>query len=191
MKLPWVHSSRTICSRGFWWSELNRMNSLASFSYQRSVRTFVLQGVGGNCREQHHLFLQDVEMPRKLGNKKSFWTLSCDLVRLLGVNYVPLFHIFRLKDVVHLFPTFLWLENGFWKQPFSFLLSYRSTPGSTSNTRSDLALTGYPVLSFENQYPPNSTKKKNQTKKTTHQKTTQQKKPKKPPSYYVKENQWP
>lgn len=71
-ELPWVHSSRTICSCGFWCSELKRMNSLASFSYQR---TFVFQGVGGNCREQHHLFLQDVEMPRKIGNNKSFWRI--------------------------------------------------------------------------------------------------------------------
>lgn len=38
-----------------------------------------------------------------------------------------------LKAVVHLFPTSVGLENGFWKQPFSFLLSYRTTPRSTSN----------------------------------------------------------
>lgn len=73
MRLTWVHSSRTICSCGSWWSELKMMNSLKALAI--SARTFVFQRVGSSCREQHHLFLQDVEMPRKLGNKKSFWKI--------------------------------------------------------------------------------------------------------------------
>lgn len=63
---------------------------MACLSCQRSLRTFVFPGVGGNCREQHRLFLQDVEMPRKLGNKQNFWRMNCDFVMLLGVNYIPL-----------------------------------------------------------------------------------------------------
>lgn len=91
MTPTWVHRTSSIylfkCFLVIW---VNRVNSVACLSCQRSLRTFVFPGEGGNCREQHHLFLQDVEMPRKLGNKQNFWRMNCDFVILHGVNYVPL-----------------------------------------------------------------------------------------------------